>query len=196
MPGVYAKKVAAFGYSESPRTDIYGTDGQNIYNNPFANTTMLLHLSNGGIARISENRCVGWRAPETYISQFYGSEGGYEFSVARHSLAKFIPKENNDGVTMTDITPHRVTMTDVTEKLMPKEAYEMIESDYHRAIQEIADGFGFRMASPVQPTERLPKEYEGIHNGHNGTHHFLIDDFCRAYATGKLSPCNIWVIVE
>ena len=185
MPGVYAKKVAAFGYSESPRTDIYGTEGQNLYNNPFANTTMLLHLSNGGIARISENRCVGWRAPETYISQFYGSEGGYEFSVARHHLAKF--REDDE---------HYVTMTDVTEKLMPKEAYEMIETDYSKAIQEIADGFGFRMTSPVQPIERLPKEYEGIHNGHNGTHHFLIDDFCRAYATGKLSPCNIWDVAR
>lgn len=187
MPGVYAKKVTAFGFSESPRTDIYGTDGQNLYNNPFANTTMLLHLSNGGIARISENRCVGWRAPETYISQFYGAEGGYEFSVARHSLAKFIVEENHDP-----LLPHCVTMTDVTEKLMPKEAYDMIESDYKNAIQQIADGFGFRMTSPVQPVERLPKEYEGIHNGHNGTHHFLIDDFCRAYATGKLSPTNIW----
>ena len=185
MPGVYAKKVAAFGYSESPRTDIYGTEGQNLYNNPFANTTMLLHLSNGGIARISENRCVGWRAPETYISQFYGSEGGYEFSVARHHLAKF--REDDE---------HYVTMTDVTEKLMPKEAYEMIETDYSKAIQEIADGFGFRMTSPIQPIERLPKEYEGIHNGHNGTHHFLIDDFCRAYATGKLSPCNIWEVAR
>ena len=185
MPGVYAKKVVAFGYSESPRTDIYGTDGQNLYNNPFSNTTMLLHLSNGGIARISENRCVGWRAPETYISQFYGSEGGYEFSVARHHLAKF--REDDC---------HKVTMTDVTEKLMPKEAYEMIESNYSEAIQEIADGFGFRLASPIQPIERLPKEFEGIHNGHNGTHHFLIDDFCRAYATGKLSPCNIWEVAR
>ena len=72
----------------------------------------------------------------------------------------------------------------------------MIESDYKNAIQQIADGFGFRMTSPVQPVERLPKEYEGIHNGHNGTHHFLIDDFCRAYETGKLSPTNIWAVAR
>jgi predicted dehydrogenase len=185
MPGVYAKKVVAFGFEGSPRTDIYGTDGQNLYNNPFSNTTMLLYLSNGGIARISENRCVGWRAPETYISQFYGSEGGYEFSVAKHHLAKFREDDN-----------HCVTMTDVTEKLMPKEAYEMIESNYSDAIQQIADGFGFRMTSPIQPTGRLPKEFSGLNNGHNGTHHFLIDDFCRAYATGKLSPCNIWEVAR
>jgi predicted dehydrogenase len=181
MPGVYATKVSAFGFSGSPRTDIFGTEGQNLYDNPFSNTAMMLYLSNGGVARISENRCVGWRAPETNISQFYGSEGGYEFSVAKHHFAKF--REDD---------PTRVTMSDVTERLMPTEATEMINSDYSTAIQEIADGFGFRMSSPIQPIQRLPKEYEGLPNGHNGTHHFLIDDFCRAYATGKLSPTNIW----
>ena len=181
MPGVYAKKVSAAGFANSPRTDIYGTDGQNLYDNPFSNTTMLLQLSNGGIARISENRCVGWRAPETYISQYYGSEGGYEFSVAKHHLAKY-----------RDDEPRKVTMTDVSEKLNPKELTAMIAENYDSAIQSVADGFGFGLTSPVQPVERLPKEFEGIHNGHNGTHHFLIDDFCRAYSTGKLSPCNIW----
>ncbi len=185
MPGVYVKKVVALGYAGSPRTDIYGTDGQNIYNNPFSNTTMLLELSNGGIARISENRCVGWHAPETYISQFYGTDGGYEFSVARHHLAKWREDE-----------PTRVTMKDVTSQLQPASIYESICNNYDEAIQEIASGAGFRETSPIQPLDRLPKEFEGIHNGHNGTHHFLIDDFCRAYETGKLSPTNIWQVAR
>ena len=73
MPGVYATAVSAQGY-ESQQKDIYGINGQNLYQNPFANTSMLLKLSNGGIARISENRNIGWRAPETYISQFCGTE--------------------------------------------------------------------------------------------------------------------------
>ena len=185
MPGVYAKKVVAFGYKESPRTDIYGTDGQNLYNNPFSNTSMLLELSNGGIARISENRCVGWRAPETYISQFYGTDGGYEFSVARHQLAKW--DENRPGC---------VTMKDVTNELQPTVIYDMIENDYHQAIQKIADGWGFDDVSPIQPLHRLPESYKDQENGHNGTHQFLIDDFCRAYDTGKLSPTNIWAVAR
>ncbi len=89
----------AFGFKGSPRTDIYGTDGQNLYNNPFANTTMLLELSNGGIARISENRCVGWKSPETYISHFYGTDGGYEFSVARFNIPGLLAHQSalNNG---------------------------------------------------------------------------------------------------
>lgn len=185
MPGVYVTEVSAMGFAGSPRTDIYGTDGQNLYNNPFSCTTMLMRLSDGGVARISENRCVGWKAPETYISQFYGTDGGYEFSVAHHHLAQW-DKER----------PGMVTMKDVTESLQPKKVTELIKNDYDNAIQQIADGFGFYEISPIQPTQYLPKEYEGLGNGHNGTHHFLIDDFCRAYATGKLSPTNIWQVAR
>lgn len=185
MPGVYVKKVVALGYKNSPRTDIFGTDGQNHYNNPFSNTAMLLELSNGGIARVSENRCVGWKSPETYISQYYGTDGGYEFSVARHHFARWDPER-----------PGSVIMKDVTAELQPKSIYDMICQDYDTAIQQIADSAGFREASPIQPTERLPESYRGLANGHNGTHQFLIDDFCRAVETGKLSPTNIWEVAR
>lgn len=185
MPGVYAKKVMAFGYKNSPRTDIYGTEGQNNYNNPFSNTTMLIELSNGGIARISENRCVGWRSPETYISQFYGTDGGYEFSVARHSLAQWDP--DNYG---------NVIMRDVTNELQPECVSRIISENYDEAVKEIGKGMGFFDYSPIQPMERLPKEFKGLENGHNGTHQFLVDDFCRAFETGKLSPTNIWEVAR
>ena len=185
MPGVYAKRVTAMGFAGSPRTDIYGRDGQNLYDNPFACETMLLELSNGGVARISENRCIGWMSPETYISQFYGSDGGYEFSVAHHHKTVWDPER-----------PGKVIMKDVTDTLQPESLTKMINEDYGAAIQAIADSYGFTDVSPVQPTERLPKEFAGIRNGHNGTHHFLIDDFCRAFETGKLSPTNIWAVAR
>ena len=185
MPGVYATKVSAMGYAGSPRTDIYGRTGQNYYDNPFSNETMLLHLSNGGIVRISENRCIGWMSPETYITQFFGTDGGYEFSVANHYQTHWDPE--NYG---------KVIMKCVTDELQPKSISDMIKEDYDVAVQKIADTAGFTETSPVQPTWRLPKEFEGIRNGHNGTHHFLIDDFCRAYASGKLSPTNIWAVAR
>ena len=185
LPGVYAKKVVSLGYAGSPRTDIYGVDGQNNYDNPFACESMLMELSNGGIVRISENRCIGWMSPETYITQFYGSEGGYEFSVAHHHQAKWDPER-----------PGKVIMKDVTKNLQPTSIYNMIKQDYDQAIQNIADSGGFDETSPIQPTQRLPKEFEGIPNKHNGTHHFLIDDFCKAYWTGKLSPTNIWEVAR
>ena len=185
MPGVYAKRVTALGYREQNRTDIFDDGDVNLYGNPFSNTAMLLELSNGGIARISENRCVGWRAPETYISQFYGSDGGYEFSVAHHYMAQWDP--NRDGF---------VQMREVTDDVLPVSTSNLIHNDPEKAVQEIADGCGFTESAPIQPTGRLPKEFSGMPNGHNGTHHFLIDDFCRAATTGKLSPTNIWQVAR
>lgn len=190
MPGVYAKKVCAMGFSGSPRNDIYGTDGQNLYNNPFANTSMLVELSNGGIARMSENRCLAWHFPGTYVSQFYGTEGSYEYSVARHSLCTWnVGKLESDG-------KHGVIMKDVTMSMFPEDVYKEITADYDKAIQDIANGAGFTGTTPVQPTERLPKEFDGMGNAHWGSHHFLVDDFCRAYDTGKLSPTNIWQVAR
>ena len=185
MPGVYAKRVVSMGFRGSERTDIFGTEGQNYYDNPFSNESMLLELSNGGVVRINETRCIGWKAPETYITQFFGDSAGYEFSIARHSLSRWNPDDD-----------HNTIMTDVTDQIQPRSVSELIDQNYPEAIQKIASGAGFYETSPVQPTGRLPKEYEGLHNGHNGTHHFLIDDFCRAYETGKLSPTNIWAVAR
>lgn len=184
MPGVYATAVSAQGYV-SPRTDIYGIDGQNLYNNPFGNTAMLLKLSNGGVARISENRNVGWRAPETYISQYYGTDGCYEFSVAHHYLSHW--DSENEG---------RVVMKDVSSELLPSSVINGLREDYEKGLQAIADGAGFHETAPIQNTSLLPESYRDQPNGHNGTHQFLIDDFCRAYSTGKLSPTNIWAVAR
>ena len=184
MPGVYATAVSAQGYVSKVK-DIYGTEGQNLYSNPFGNTSMLLKLSNGGVARISENRNIGWRAPETYISQFYGTDGCYEFAVAHHFLSHWDSEKKGS-----------VVMQDVSRELFPESVSELLAEDYKRGIQAIADGMGFHETSPVQNTELLPESYRELPNGHNGTHQFLIDDFCRAYATGKLSPTNIWAVAR
>jgi hypothetical protein len=146
---------------------------------------MLLKLSNGGVARISENRNIAWRAPETYISQFYGTEGCYEFSVAHHYTTHWDSERKGS-----------VTVKDVSSELLPKSVINGLREDYAKGLQAIADGAGFHETSPVQKTDLLPGSYKDQPNGHNGTHQFLIDDFCRAYATGKLSPTNIWAVAR
>ena len=184
MPGVYVTAVSAQGY-ESTQTDIYGTDGQNLYSNPFANTSMLVKLSNGGIARISENRNIGWKAPETYISQFYGTNGCYEYSIANHYLTSWDPDKKGS-----------VIIKNINDIMFPESIVEQLKTDFDSGIQAIADGAGFRDTSPIQRLDLLPESYKDLPNGHNGTHQFLIDDFCRAYATGKLSPTNIWAVAR
>lgn len=185
MPGVYVTKVTAMGYKSKTRTDIYGTDGQNYYDNPFANETMLCQLSNGGLMRISENRNIGWFSPETYITQYFGTDAGYESSVAHHYLQ-----------TWDEERPGRTLIKDVSEAINPPRITKLLAEDYQAGIQNIAECGGFTETSPVQDNKRLPESFRGLRNGHNGTHHYLIDDFCKAYATGKLSPTNIWEVAK
>ena len=185
LPGVYVTKVCGMGYKSETRTDIYGTDGENLYNNPFANESMLCQLSNGGVIRVSENRHIGWKSPETYITQFFGTDGGYEFSVAHHYLQTWNPENKNATL-----------IEDVSERLLPESVTALLKEDYQKGIQHIANSGGFFEMSPIQDNKRLPESFRNLENGHNGTHHYLIDDFCKAYATGKLSPTNIWEVAK
>ncbi|NLG15275.1 MAG: Gfo/Idh/MocA family oxidoreductase [Lentisphaerae bacterium] len=179
LPGVYVKKLSAFGYEEKYLTDIFGREDQNYWGNPFSNTAMLCQLSNGGIARISENRRLAFAGPNSYISQFYGSEGCYEFAVSRHYFTHW---DKND--------PQKLLMDEVSHELLPKSVTAILNEP--GTPQKISDQMGFWESAPRQHTERIPIEYRHEKNGHNGCHHFMVDDFCQAMATGLLSPTNIW----
>ena len=172
----YATKVAASGYVDKVDPDIFG-EGMNYWDNPFSNSSMLLHLANGGTARISENRRVAWHFPETYISCFYGTEASYECSLLQHSYLKMDEKGYVD-------------YTDVSDELNPIELTKhKSEPEY---IKQAVNGTWCNTEAPIQFVNRLPKEFEGLTTGHAGTHKFMVDDFCQAYMSGKLSPTNAW----
>jgi hypothetical protein len=40
---------------------------------------------------------------------------------------------------------------------------------------------------------RLPRELDRLPNGHEGSHHFLVDDFVTAVNTRSLPSVNAWV---
>ena len=48
-------------------------------------------------------------------------------------------------------------------------------------------------SAPVHDRSRLPREFDDLHNGHEGSHHFLVDDFVTAVNTRTLPPVNAWV---
>ena len=172
----HAVKVAAFGYEDNMDTDIFG-DGMNYWDNPFSNTAMLLKLSNGAVARISENRRIAWKVPETYITSFNGTKASYECSLMQHSYIKM--DENGD-----------VEYTDVSDRLNPTELTK--HKGEENFLQKAVNGEWSEGEAPIQITNRLPVEFEAIETGHAGTHKFMVDDFCQAYVTGKLSPTNAW----
>ena len=46
--------------------------------------------------------------------------------------------------------------------------------------------------SSVHDVARLPIEFAGLPNGHNGSHQFLVDDFVKACVSGCTPPNDVW----
>ena len=149
----------------------------NYWDNPFSNSSMLIKLDNGGILRISENRRIAWHFPETYISNFHCTDASYECSLLQHSYVKMDEKGH-------------ITCGDISDEINPIEA--TAHKDDPDFMNKALNGELQVGEAPIQIVNRLPKEFEGIHTGHGGTHKFMVDDFCQAYMTGKLYPTNAW----
>lgn len=172
----HAVKLAAFGYEDKMEPDIF-SKGNNYWDNPFSNSSMLLKLSNGAIVRISENRRIAWHFPETYITCFNGTKASYECSVVQHSYVKM----NEKG---------HVDFDDVSDLLNPIEMTpHKNEPDF---MQKVSNGTWGAAEAPIQLAERLPAEFDNLPTGHAGTHKFMVDDFCQAFVSGKLAPTNAW----
>ena len=173
--GAYVKRVSAFGYRDKIDPDIFGA-GKNYWDNPFSNSSMLMQLSNGAIARVSENRRVAWGCPESYIASFNCTAASYERSLDRHNY-----------VTVPEKTPF---YEDVSDLLNPVEMTEhKNDPDY---VEKVVQGKWAAGEAPIQKLSRLPKELLPLETNHGGTHKFMVDDFCRSYMTGVLSPTNAW----
>ncbi|MDD5603542.1 MAG: Gfo/Idh/MocA family oxidoreductase [Eubacteriales bacterium] len=172
----YALKVAAFGYEDHHEDEIFGK-GRNYWDNPHSNTSALLHLKNRGIARISENRRIGWYSPQSYVTCCCGTEGSYESSMAQHTYVRL------KGM---DAEPEDVSA------ILNTPAMEEHKNE-PEFLKNLANGKWANTTAPIQNIARLPEEYKDQHDGHGGTHKFMVDDFCKAAYTGKLSPTNAWV---
>ena len=176
----YALKVVAFGY-EDQEDDQFFKKGVNQWDNVFSNSFSMMKLANGGTARINECRRIGYKAPSSYVSSCYGTEGGYQFNNAQHLLTVKTPK----GVTLTDVS-ERVNPAAVTENRHDPEFKQKVANHQWQ----------WNSFAPVQQAEadRLPASFKApdMPNGHMASHQLLVDDFCTAAAFGTLPPVNAW----
>ncbi len=178
--GAHVTKVSAFGYRDQEENTPYRV-GENPWNNEFSNEYMLMQLSNGGTARVSECRRIGYKAPSSYISGFYGTEGAYQYSNAQHIVTTM----RQGGVDLRDVSDY-VNPCAMTEHKGDADFKERV-ANHTWAANDI---------SPVQMKNRdergLSKEYLDIKVGHMCSHSLLIDDFCTSAYERKLPLCNAW----
>ena len=179
--GDHVVKVSAVGYRDVEPDTPY-RKGENPWDNEFSNEFSLMQLSRGGTIRVNECRRIGYKAPSSYISGFYGTQGSYQFSNAQHIV--------------THLTPGGVTLEDVSDEVNPREmTRHKSDADFKEKVANHA--WQWTDQSPMQDETvaarpHLTEEYMSVPSGHMNSHRFLIDDFCSAVYNGTLPPVNAW----
>ncbi|MDT0343853.1 Gfo/Idh/MocA family protein [Streptomyces litchfieldiae] len=170
----YATSVSAIGVVDDREDGVFDR-AISQFGNDFSNATALFEAAGGGSFRINEFRRVGY---PSYIREsrfrFFGTEGSLE------QLATVSLWQDKKGV------------EDITEHLHPRPTLSPDDPSLAHLAPALRDAFASGTA-PVHDRSRLPREFAHAPNGHEGSHHFLADDFVRAVTTGSLPPVNAWV---
>lgn len=171
VTGAHVTHVSGMGFVDRHPDGLFNRS-DSFWNNRFSNETMLCRMSDGSMARINEFRRIGH--PGTVGLSIYGTEASYEEQVGSQMW----------------VTKDRSKCLDLSELLRCRDIPAQHEAGNMSKVTS-ADGT-HRGVSSVHPVERLPKEYRGLPNGHNGSHQFLVHDFISACVTGTTPPNNVW----
>ena len=166
VTGARMTQVSCLGYVDDHEDGVF-RKGVNAWQNVFSNESALFRSSDGGVCRINEFRRVGHFGNSVRLS-LYGTEASYE----EQANAQVWVTRQKEMIDLSDLLKCRT--------LRPE------NRDAHTGEE-----FYTSMARVHRPG-RLPKEFQGLPNGHYGSHQFLADDFVKACVTGRLPPNHIW----
>lgn len=170
----HATSVSCIGVRDDRDDGVFEAD-VSMFDNDFSNATALFELAGGGSMRINEMRRVGYPAHlRESRFRYFGTEGSFE------QLATVSLWQDKAGV------------TDVSALLSTEATADADDPALANVAPALRDAFVSGHSS-VHDTGRLPIEFQGVHNGHEGSHHFLVDDFVKAVETGIRPPVNAWV---
>ncbi|WP_285726517.1 Gfo/Idh/MocA family protein [Psychromicrobium xiongbiense] len=145
-----------------------------MFNNDFSNATALFEMAGGGSVRVNEFRRVGYPSHlRESRFRFFGTEGSFE------QLVETAVWQDKEG------------FTDVSELLETAPSMDPDDPSLADVDPALRDAFISGLA-PVHDAARLPAELKVLPSGHEGSHHFLVDDFALAVATQSLPPVNAW----
>jgi predicted dehydrogenase len=170
----HAVSVSCVGVKDDRNDGVFDKD-VSMFGNDFSNATALFELNDGGVMRTNEMRRVGY---PSHIREsrfrFFGTEASFE------QLAKVTVWQDKRNV------------HDISEQLETRPSISLDDPSLANVAPELRDAFVSGLA-PVHDPERLPREFRGAPNGHEGSHHFLVDDFVTAVNNRTLPPVNAWV---
>ncbi|MGH3313078.1 MAG: Gfo/Idh/MocA family protein [Streptomyces sp.] len=169
----YATSVSAVGVTDERGDGVFDREVSQ-FGNDFSNATALFEVAGGGSFRTNEFRRVGY---PSHIREsrfrFFGTEGSFE------QLATVSLWQDKKGV------------LDVSEHVQAVPTLSADDPSLAHVAPELRDAFVSGTA-PVHDRSRLPREFAHAPNGHEGSHHFLVDDFVTAVNKDTLPPVNAW----
>ena len=169
----HAVSVSCVGVKDDRQDGVFDRE-ISMFGNDFSNATALFELNDGGAMRTNEMRRVGY---PSHIREsrfrFFGTEASFE------QLA-----------TVT-VWQDKANVHDISEQVESRPSMALDDPSLANVAPELRDAFVSGLA-PVHDSDRLPEEFRGAPNGHEGSHHFLVDDFVMAVNTGSLPPVNAW----
>jgi predicted dehydrogenase len=173
IPG-HAVTVSCIGVRDDRGDGVFDKEISQ-FDNDFSNASALFELDNGGVMRINEMRRVGYPSQiRESRFRFFGTEASFE-QLATVSLWQ----DKHD-------------VTDVSDDLRAEASMSLDDPSLENVAPELRDAFVSGYAA-VHDTDRLPEVFHGMPSGHEGSHHFLVDDFVRSVVDGTLPPVNAWV---
>ncbi|MFC7597660.1 Gfo/Idh/MocA family protein [Terrabacter sp. GCM10028922] len=170
----YATSVSAIGVSDDRGDGVFDKEVSQ-FGNDFSNATALFEVAGGGAFRINEFRRVGYPS--------HVRESRFRFFGTEASLEQLVN---------VSLWQDREDVTDITEHLRPVATLSPDDPSLQHIAPALRDAFTSGSA-PVHDRSRLPREFANVSNGHEGSHHFLADDFVSAVNSGSLPPVNAWV---
>lgn len=170
----HAVSVSCIGVTDDRDDGVFDRE-KSMFGNDYSNATALFELAGGGSMRINEMRRVGY---PSHIREsrfrFFGTEGSFE------QLATVSVWQNKKGI--EDVSP--LLATDST--------MDADDPALAHVAPELRNAFVSGHAA-VHDVSRLPVSFLGAPDGHEGSHHFLADDFVTAVTENRLPPVNAWV---
>lgn len=170
VTGAHMTQVSCLGWVDRHADGLFRR-GVNMWDNVFSNESALFRMSDGGMARINEFRRIGHHGGERV--SLYGTQASFE----EQSHARIWATKRHDAC------------LDVTALL----SCGRIQAPDVGGMGSLpASDAVYLGVSKVHPIHRLPKEFVGLPNGHQGSHQFLVDDFVTACLSGQTPPNNVW----
>ncbi|MDI6943474.1 MULTISPECIES: Gfo/Idh/MocA family protein [Microbacterium] len=171
--GGRAVSVSCIGVRDDRGDGVFDRE-VSMFDNDFSNATALFELAGGGSMRINEFRRVGYPSHlRESRFRYFGTEASFEQLVE------------------TAVWQDKQGFSDITELLETKPSMSPDDPSLADVDPALRDAFISGLAR-VHDAERLPVELRGQPTGHEGSHHFLVDDFAVAVANRTLPPVNAW----